>query len=43
VQLGVSANRISAEGYGDLFPAADNFTEQGRAKNRRISLRVTPK
>ncbi len=41
--LGVAANRMTAEGYGDQHPVADNATEEGRAKNRRISLRVTKK
>lgn len=43
VKLGVAANRMAAEGYGDQFPVGDNATEEGRAKNRRISLRVTKK
>jgi flagellar motor protein MotB len=34
---------MTAEGYGDQFPVGDNATEEGRAKNRRISLRVTEK
>lgn len=41
--LGVAATRMTAEGYGDQHPVADNATEEGRAKNRRISLRVTKK
>jgi OmpA-OmpF porin, OOP family len=43
VGLGVVDGRLAAEGYGDKFPVADNATEQGRALNRRISLRVTRK
>jgi outer membrane protein OmpA-like peptidoglycan-associated protein len=43
VKLGVPADRMTAEGYGDQFPVGDNATEEGRAKNRRISLRVTEK
>jgi OmpA-OmpF porin, OOP family len=41
--LGVGEGRLAAEGYGDQFPVADNETEEGRALNRRISLRVTLK
>ena len=43
VKLGVEPARMSAEGYGEDHPVADNSTEEGRAKNRRISLRVTEK
>jgi outer membrane protein OmpA-like peptidoglycan-associated protein len=38
--LGVSADRMTAEGYGDQHPIADNSTEEGRARNRRISIRL---
>jgi OmpA-OmpF porin, OOP family len=40
---GVAAERIEAEGYGQTHPIATNDTEAGRAKNRRIALRVTDK
>jgi K(+)-stimulated pyrophosphate-energized sodium pump len=43
VGLGVAADRLEAEGYGDAHPVADNATEEGRARNRRIALRVTAK
>jgi len=43
VKLGVAANRMESEGYGDEHPVGDNSTEAGRAQNRRISLRVTAK
>jgi len=43
VKLGVDAKRLEAEGYGDKHPVADNTTEEGRQKNRRIDLRVTKK
>jgi outer membrane protein OmpA-like peptidoglycan-associated protein len=42
-QLGVDPSRISAKGYGQENPVADNSTEEGRQQNRRISLRVTEK
>ena len=43
VKLGVDAKRLEAEGYGEKHPVADNSTEEGRQKNRRIDLRVTSK
>ena len=42
-QLGVDPSRMSAKGYGQEDPVADNSTEEGRQKNRRISLRVIEK
>ncbi len=41
--LGVDAARLKAEGYGPAYPVADNATEDGRQKNRRVSVRVTAK
>ncbi len=43
VKLGVAANRLTAEGYGDKNPVATNETEEGRAQNRRISISVREK
>src|SRR5262249_27902577 len=41
LRLGIDPARMSARGYGEQNPVADNSTEEGRQKNRRISLRVT--
>lgn len=43
IGMGVAADRLEAKGYGSDHPVADNSTEAGRAKNRRISLAVTAK
>ena len=38
VRKGVSADHLTAEGYGQQDPIADNSTEEGRARNRRVSV-----
>jgi outer membrane protein OmpA-like peptidoglycan-associated protein len=43
VGMGVDADRVEAEGYGDANPIGDNSTDTGRAMNRRISMLVTEK
>jgi outer membrane protein OmpA-like peptidoglycan-associated protein len=43
IALGISPDRLEAQGYGEQFPVADNSTEDGRAANRRVSVRVTQK
>ena len=37
---GVETNRIYTEGKGKKQPIADNKTEEGRAKNRRVEIEV---
>lgn len=37
-RLGVSPERIAAIGYGEFQPIADNTSEEGRQKNRRVAL-----
>ncbi|MHB1214180.1 MAG: OmpA family protein [Thiobacillus sp.] len=38
ISKGVAANRLTAKGYGESQPVADNATEEGRFKNRRVEL-----
>jgi len=38
VQNGISPKRLSAIGYGEFHPVADNNNEVGRNKNRRVVL-----
>ncbi|MGY6277692.1 flagellar motor protein MotD [Methylomonas sp. MgM2] len=38
VRNNIPPTRLSAVGYGEFHPAADNSTEEGRFKNRRVVL-----
>ena len=38
IQRGISVDRLRAIGYADTHPIAANDTEEGRARNRRVSL-----
>jgi chemotaxis protein MotB len=40
---GVSTETITSAGYADTRPIAPNATDEGRQKNRRVEVRVTPK
>lgn len=39
----VAGTRVTASGKGDVFPKADNATAEGRAKNRRTEIILSPK
>ena len=38
ITAGVSADRLTANGYGDARPLAPNLTERARARNRRVQF-----
>ncbi len=40
VARGVDEQRLSATGFGDLHPVADNNTAHGREKNRRVVIAI---
>ena len=40
---GVEASRVTAVGYGEERPVADNKTAEGREKNRRVEIRLIQK
>jgi outer membrane protein OmpA-like peptidoglycan-associated protein/tetratricopeptide (TPR) repeat protein len=40
VSKAIAAQRLTAKGYGETKPVADNKTEEGRAMNRRTEMKV---
>ncbi len=40
-KMAIDVNRLEARGYGETSPVADNSTEAGRLRNRRVALRIT--
>ncbi|PLX95680.1 MAG: chemotaxis protein MotB [Desulfuromonas sp.] len=41
-EVGVTGDRLSATGFGEYRPVADNETVEGRAQNRRIQINLVP-
>lgn len=37
-KAGIERNRLTAKGFGDTQPVADNTSDDGKAKNRRVEL-----
>ncbi len=42
IDQGVAQDRISIIGYGDTRPIASNDTKEGRARNRRVEVKLIP-
>ena len=42
-KYGVNPSRLTAGGRGEYNPVADNATQEGRSKNRRTQIIITPK
>ncbi|VWX53612.1 OmpA family protein [Novosphingobium sp. 9U] len=42
ISRGVSSARIQTQGMGESYRVADNATAEGRAKNRRVEVKITP-
>ncbi|HEX6944188.1 MAG TPA: PKD domain-containing protein [Gemmatimonadaceae bacterium] len=40
VKKGVPASQLTARGYGEVQPVADNVTPEGKATNRRVELKA---
>jgi outer membrane protein OmpA-like peptidoglycan-associated protein len=39
---GVNSARIRSQGFGETQPVASNATEDGRARNRRVEIKIVP-
>ena len=42
VEAGIAGNKIKVQSFADLQPQSSNATPEGRAKNRRVMLKMVP-
>ena len=42
ISQGVPAARLRSQGFGETMPVASNDTPDGRAKNRRVEIKIVP-
>lgn len=40
ITKGIAAKRVTAKGFGDTMPVADNSTDEGKARNRRTEVKI---
>ena len=42
ISQGVPAARLRSQGFGETMPVTTNDTAEGRAKNRRVEIKIVP-
>jgi len=42
ISQGIPAARLRSQGFGETMPVASNDTYEGRAKNRRVEIKIVP-
>ncbi len=43
LEQGIDPNRMVAKGYGESEPISTNYTDEGRAENRRVVFTILSK
>lgn len=42
ISMGIPAARLRSQGFGETMPVMDNAAAEGRAKNRRVEIKIVP-